>query len=52
MNSLAKIGIIICHPIPKKYLDMHTRLGTWEGSAWKELVAPTMGNEITRANYV
>ena len=50
----ARYGVTVVvgtHPIPKKYLDMHTHLGTWEGSAWSELVAPTMADEETRAQY-
>jgi predicted metal-binding protein len=43
--------VVGTHPIPKKYLDMHTYLGTWENSAWKPLVAPTMSDEVTRASY-
>ena len=43
--------VVGTHPIPKKYLDMHTDLGTWENSAWKPLVAPTMSDEVTRASY-
>ena len=39
------------HPIPKKYLDMHTHLGTWENSKWKSFIAPTMSNERTRVCY-
>ena len=39
------------HPIPKKYLDLHTRLGTWKGASWKSLLAPTMADEATRAAY-
>jgi predicted metal-binding protein len=37
------------HPIPKKYLDMHTSLGTREDVAWKPLAAPTISDERTRA---
>ena len=43
--------VVGTHPIPKKYLDMHTHLGTWKDSAWKPLIAPTMSDEITRASY-
>ena len=43
--------IVGTHPIPKKYLDMHTHLGTWENSAWKPLIAATMSDEATRASY-
>ena len=39
------------HPIPKKYLDMHTKLGTWASPAWQPLLAPTMADEATRAAY-
>jgi len=43
--------IVGTHPIPKKYLDMHTRLGTWKGPVWKTLLAATMADESTRAAY-
>ena len=43
--------VVGTHPIPKKYLDMHNSLGTWENSEWKQIVAPTMSDELTRANY-
>ena len=43
--------VVGTHPIPKKYLDLHTSLGTWADAAWKPLVAPTMSDEATRARY-
>ena len=43
--------VVGTHPIPQKYLDMHTRLGTWEDSAWKPILAPTMAGEATRLAY-
>ena len=43
--------VVGTHPIPKKYLDMHTHLGTWENSKWKPLIATIMCEEETRANY-
>ena len=43
--------VVGTHPIPQKYLDMHTDLGTWQDSAWKPLVAPTMSDEVTRVSY-
>jgi predicted metal-binding protein len=43
--------VVGTHPIPKKYLDMHTSLGTWDHPKWKPLVAPTMTDEGTRARY-
>ena len=39
------------HPIPRKYLDMHGRLGTWDAPEWKEIVEPTMADEETRLAY-
>jgi len=43
--------VVGTHPIPKKYLDMHTHLGTWKDSTWKPLVEPTMTDEETRLRY-
>jgi len=43
--------VVGTHPIPKKYLDMHTHLGTWADVAWESLIAPTLSDEVTRANY-
>jgi predicted metal-binding protein len=43
--------VVGTHPIPQKYLDMHTRLGTWTDSAWKPILAPTMAGEATRLAY-
>jgi predicted metal-binding protein len=43
--------VVGTHPIPEKYLAMHTSLGTWDDSAWKPLIAPTMADEETRLAY-
>ena len=43
--------VVGTHPIPQKYLLTHERLGTWSGSEWPELLAPTMANEPTRLAY-
>ena len=43
--------VVGTHPIPKKYLDMHTHLGTWESDEWKPVVAPTMADAPTRESY-
>ena len=43
--------VVGTHPIPKKYLDIHTHLGTWESSAWKPIIAANMADEATRASY-
>jgi hypothetical protein len=43
--------VVGTHPIPAKYLDMHTQLGTWKDPAWNPLVTPTMADEDTRLRY-
>jgi len=43
--------VVGTHPIPKKYLDMHERLGTWKDPAWQPLLEPTMADADTRAAY-
>ena len=39
------------HPIPQKYLQIHTKLGTWEDSSWQPLLAASMANEEIRKAY-
>ena len=43
--------VVGTHPIPQKYLDMHTKLGTWQDSKWEPLIAPTLSNQQTRLAY-
>ncbi len=43
--------VVGTHPIPEKYLEMHTFLGTWDEASWKPLVAPTMTDEAIRKAY-
>ena len=43
--------VVGTHPIPPKYLDLHTQLGTWEAPVWKDRLAPTMTDEATRKAY-
>ncbi|MDO9546823.1 MAG: CGGC domain-containing protein [Pelolinea sp.] len=43
--------VIGTHPIPQKYLDMHTRLGTWEDPVWKPRIVTTMADAATRVRY-
>ena len=43
--------VVGTHPIPKKYLDMHTKLRTWKDSVWQPIIAPTMSDAETRASY-
>ncbi len=39
------------HPIPTKYLDMHTQLGTWVDPEWASRLAATLADEATRLAY-
>jgi predicted metal-binding protein len=44
--------VVGTHPIPKKYLDIHTSLGTWEDAdEWQPLLEQTMTDEATRKAY-
>jgi predicted metal-binding protein len=43
--------VVGTHPIPKKYIDMHTHLGTWDDPAWQPLIEPTLSDEATRKAY-
>ena len=43
--------VVGTHPIPTKYLDMHTHLGTWQDPVWQPLIAPTMADAATRDSY-
>ncbi|MEA3361369.1 MAG: CGGC domain-containing protein [Thermodesulfobacteriota bacterium] len=39
------------HPIPEKYLKVHSKLGTWNDPKWKEIIQPTLGDEKIRLSY-
>ena len=39
------------HPIPQKYLDMHSQLGTWEHPCWQPRLEATMATEAVRIAY-
>jgi hypothetical protein len=50
----ARYGVSVVvgtHPIPTRYLEMHTRLGTWEAPVWEPLLAPTLADAATRKAY-
>jgi len=52
LENRFKIKVVVgTHPIPKKYLDMHTSLGTWKKPAWEPLIAPTLSDAVTRERY-
>ena len=39
------------HPIPQKYLDMHTLLGSWEDPCWKPRLKAILADETLRKAY-
>ena len=39
------------HPIPQKYLDLHTKLGTWDDPEWKSRLAASIADESIRIAY-
>jgi predicted metal-binding protein len=43
--------VVGTHPIPKKYFDMHTKLGSWKGAVWNSHLAATLATEEIRATY-
>jgi predicted metal-binding protein len=43
--------VVGTHPIPKKYLEMHTSLGDFEKTKWGFFVAPIMTEKKIRASY-
>jgi hypothetical protein len=43
--------VVGTHPIPQNYYTTHSRLGSWEGASWKDIIAPTLTDEKTRLAY-
>lgn len=43
--------VIGTHPIPEKYVTMHSLLGTWDDPEWKPRIGPTMVDEDIRKAY-
>ena len=39
------------HPIPEKYLTMHTKLDTWNTPEWQSIIADTLGDETKQLAY-
>jgi len=39
------------HPIPQKYLDNHSVIGTWDSPMWKKITEPVMADEQLRIAY-
>jgi len=52
LENRYKVQVVIgTHPVPEKYLAMHTSLGTWEDPRWEAVIAPTLTDEATRLDY-
>ena len=52
IKSKYGLGVIYgTHPIPEKYLTMHTKLDTWNTPEWQSIIADTLGNEKTQLAY-
>ena len=50
----AKYGIEVVigtHPVPQKYYNVHTKLGTWNSTKSKEIIKLTLTNEKIRLYY-
>jgi predicted metal-binding protein len=43
--------VVGTHPIPEKYLIMHTDLGTWKDPSWQPFLEATMTAQATRKAY-
>ena len=43
--------VVGTHPIPQKYFLAHARCDTWHGAEWRDLLAPTLADEVTRLAY-
>ena len=43
--------VVGTHPIPQKYLNIHTRIETWKSDDFAELIAPTLADEQIRLSY-
>lgn len=43
--------VVGTHPIPEKYLIMHTELGTWIDPSWGPLLEASMANKAIRKAY-
>ena len=43
--------VVGTHPIPAKYYQTHTQLGTWNAPHWPVLLQATLTDEKTRLAY-
>jgi len=43
--------VVGTHPIPRKYVENHKKLGTWESPEWQKIIKPIWADEQTRLAY-
>ena len=43
--------VIGTHPIPEKYYQTHKKLGTWNSSAWQNIIKDSLSNQQIRLAY-
>ncbi len=43
--------VVGTHPIPQKYFDTHSKLGTWDSVEFRELIKATFAEEGLRKSY-
>lgn len=43
--------IVGTHPVPEKYITIHTALGTWNSPLWQELIQPTLATPEILLDY-
>ena len=52
IKSKYGVGVVYgTHPIPQKYYNVHTKLGTWDSPKWKEIIQPVLTSEKARLSY-
>ncbi|WP_027179435.1 CGGC domain-containing protein [Maridesulfovibrio bastinii] len=52
LENQYKVKVVVgTHPIPEKYLTMHSRLGSWDGPEWQPVLEAAIADEATRKEY-
>jgi predicted metal-binding protein len=52
IESKFELKVVVgTHPIPEKYYDTHSKLGTWNNSEWNDLLKPTLKDRAIRLAY-
>lgn len=51
-----RLSVVIgTHPIPQKYYELHSKIGSWEEASgnilWEDFIQPTIADEQTRIAY-